>query len=186
MERILILLGIIFSLNANAAVPSGVPAIGVGAASSAVAPSTVPLNNPTGGAGTFAVFTLVAGDEQNALTTTNVYPFYKVPTATGGTGYQVTAGKSLYCFDVSVIAATAGQAVGLITDTAAFVFNATTASLTAAKYYSGNSGKYNLDSGPTGHQWNKNPGIYVFPASSFPGIQAPSVILSVVMNCYEN
>lgn len=188
MRNLILTLGLLFSFNAFAGNGSGnvSAVIGLGAASTATAPSAVPLSNPTGGAGTFATFTLIAGDMQNALTSTNVYPFFKTPTASGGTAYQVTSGKTAYCFDASVISGVTNTNVGLITDTASFAFGATVGSLTSAKFYSGGSGKYTLAASPSANVWTKNPGIYTFPSLSFPGIQAPGSSVVVVLNCYEN
>jgi hypothetical protein len=102
-------------------------------ANTAAAPqgaATIPLGNPSQASG--GVFTIYAGDLKNATATDHYMPFYK-----NGVLYQVSNGKSAYCFAMTSVSLSSNINFTLMSATATFADNATTASLTGAKYQAG-------------------------------------------------
>lgn len=179
MERILVLLGIIFSFNSFGAVPGGVPQIGLGAIGSTTSPTAnVDIGNFAGGAGKFSVFSLYAGGV--SLTANNFYPFYK-----NGVAYQVTAGKVAYCFNHTGNSGTASQYYQLISATASFAANAS--SITGGVFQCGATITSCNTTPSSAFIYGAIPGTYQFAASTFAGFQAfNSANFQVHLDCYEN
>lgn len=179
MVYLSLIFSILFSLSANAVAPTSNYNIGLSAVGVSTSPvSNIPLNNLAGAAGTFAVFSLYGGDG-GALTATDFYPFYK-----NGVAYQVTAGKTAYCFNFTANNAAAAS-FQFVSATASFAFGA--ASITGGVHMGGAAGKYPLESGASANVVVSIPGTYTFGASTFPGFQiAGNNVLQLHTDCYEN
>jgi hypothetical protein len=136
--------------------------IGSGGGGATLPTGYITLGNATN------VFSILAGNFASALTSGNVYPFYK-----NGALYQVTSGKTAYCFNgVAVNGSTGGANMQLVTDTVTFAFNATTASLTSPVYYAGAAGRTNITTTVSTYVPGSIPGIFTFPSLKWPGFQA--------------
>ena len=134
------ILALIFSLSAfGAVVPSGVPQIGLG---SHVQSPTTPQSfiSPANLAGTGKIFHLIGGSIA-ALVNGDFYPFFK-----DGVAYQVTAGKSAFCFDWQASSNAAISTFQLVSDTVAITF-AQAGALTAGVFQCGVTTRYCAVSG---------------------------------------
>lgn len=182
MVRILVTALAFFHQFAMAAiVPSGVPAIGLGAiGATTIAPSNIPISNPAGAAGTYAVFSLFGGSDA-ALTSGRFYPLYK-----DGDAYQVTSGKTAVCFNFRGSGGT-GNNLGyqIVSDSVAISFNQSSA-LTSGKFQGGASSQYVLITGALSAIKSSEPGIFKTAATRYMGFQVgSSQVYQVSMDCYE-
>lgn len=126
--------------------------------------------------GSGRVFTISAGDWVGSLTAGNFYPFYK-----DGVAYQVTSGKTAYCWGLTGKAG-AASAIQLVSATASFAYNA--GSITGGVYQGGVAGKYPQVFTTA---YGRVPGTYSFAATTYPGIQAgASNAIMAKMDCVEN
>jgi hypothetical protein len=111
-----------------------------------------------------------------------------MPFRKNGSLYQVStsAGVKAYCMNVRAASATALSLFQLMSATVTFADNATTGSLTGAKYQGGVVGSYASITGPSGSVPAPVPGSYVFDNSSWPGIEiASSNNYYVSADCFE-
>jgi len=179
MKKVVSLLALFLSYPAwaiNAPTVPGQAIIGVNPRSTVAADSFLPPAMLQGAGG---IFTIVAGDTSNSLTSTNYYPFYK-----NGVAYQVTAGKTAVCFDKTAESGVANAQFQLVSATASFAFNA--ASLTGGVYQASAAGKGGEIVACSASTWCGLPGSYQFAASTYPGIQSlVAQTLSMKMDCQE-
>lgn len=179
MKFISILMTMILPITALAGNGSGNVSnvVGIGATGTTVNAPTAFFSIPAGA----QIFSLYAGDIQANQTATNYYPFYK-----NGVAYQVTAGKTAYCFNFTLASGStaAGVSVQLISATASFAFNAN--SITGGVYQFGASAKAGFVVSPTAQTQAAWPGVYTFGASTYPGFQAGNSQNFVLhADCYE-
>jgi hypothetical protein len=112
-----------------------------------------------------------------AITSGNVAPLYK-----NGVAYQVTAAKT---FKTTKICVASGAApvfnYQLITATASFAANATTASLTGPVYQSGAAGGYSLMNAAAAGVYTCFDATFDMAASTYAGYQSNSTNNSVIV-----
>jgi hypothetical protein len=178
MGRILVFLSLLFALPSLGATPAAVPSITIAVPGSQTQSVTIPLTSLSG-SGVNGVFSLYSGNN-SAATNTNFYPFYK-----NGVAYQVTAGKTAYCFNLTnAPGATPPTWFQLVSATASFAFNA--ASITSGVYQGGASAQFANISGSTSYIPAGVPGVYTFAASTYPGWQsANNQTFNIHMDCFE-
>lgn len=151
--------------------------IGLGPSSGLAPTSYVPLTNLAGSAGTYAVFSVYASSNATAG---NFYPLYK-----NGTAYQVTAGKTAYCFNFAPSAATGAIRFQIVSDTAAISFDQSTA-LTSGLFQGGAAARYPLRNSTTANKKEIYPGTFSIGASRYVAVQVSfSDIFEFSMDCYE-
>lgn len=185
MERIVILLSLLFCFGAQAAiVPAGVPVNNLGITSSSGNPSgSVPYFQDSDG--TYPLFTLYAGSVANA-TTNNYYPFYR-----DGTAYATPSNKKAYCKNFVAAASTSYLQYQLVTSTASITFNQSTA-LTNAKYQCGADQRFcKLTTNGTANMPSPSPGSFVIgdgANATYVAFQSGSSAQNygdMEMTCYE-
>lgn len=179
MERFLVLLSLLFTLNAYAASPGSLPAAPVGGAFAGaangapgqiaapafvIAPSDI--DTVVGGAPTVGKYFMLSASDNPSGTAHNVFVLRK-----NGTRYQVTSGKTCLCVRAILSSATANTRWQLFSDTVTFNDNATFASLTAVVSQGGASQAYNPGMSLAANTITTMDIMYVFGASTFPGIQ---------------
>ena len=176
MVHFLSVLSLIFAFTAHSAVvPSGVPSIGLGAASTNTANSAVSLDQLS--SSTRQVFSLYAAGNATAG---NFYPLYK-----NGTAYQVTAAKTAYCFNMNPSAATGAIRFQVVSDTAAITFDQSTA-LTSGSFMGGATARYPLRNSTTANGKQQAPGVFAIGASRYAAVQVSfSDIFEFTMDCFE-
>lgn len=179
MAWFLILLSLFSQTAFCAAVPSGVPQISIDQIGTMGGKSAIPPSSLSG-TGVNGIFSLTAGDGSNNLTAGNFYPFYK-----NGVAYQVTSGKTAYCFNITLHTSAVANAAQLVSATASFAFNA--GSITGGVHQAGAAGKYPMvNQAASTNNGAPQPGTYQFGATTFPGIQSSASATCVVrMDCYE-
>lgn len=132
---------------------------------------TVPDSDTT----RFAIFAGV-----NAAAAGSFYPFYK-----GGAQYQVTAGNSAHCDQLMYTESGSGDKFQLVSSQTVYAAAAT--SITSGAYQMGAAATYGIvASGAGANVYSTMSVPYVFPASSYPGIQTnAAVYYNVIYICYE-
>lgn len=178
MERFLVFIALLFSWTCLAATPGNAPILTIAAPGQNTQALSIPLSSLSG-TGVNGVFSLYGGSASTGLTNANFYPFYK-----NGVQYQVTAGKTAYCFNFKYTGGNANVPLQLVSSTATFAYNA--ASLTSPVYQGGATQISPLQGGAA-NTTVPMPGVYTFAASTFPGFQnnSASVSYGVTMECYE-
>lgn len=179
MERILVLLSLL-SFNAFAAVPGNAPILTIAAPGQQTQALSVPLSSLSG-TGVNGVFSLY-GFTSSGVSANFYHPLYK-----NGTAYQVTAGKTAYCFNMTAAATTATSAFQLVYGTGAFTAGGSGTAPTGAVYQGGQASYYPLNSGATASVPGAAVGMYTFPASDYVGFQNGSASVSyyIHLECYE-
>jgi len=185
MERIVILLSLLFCFGAQAAiVPAGVPVNNLGITSSSGNPSgSVPYFQDSDG--TYPTFTLIAGSVSSNTVTNSYYPFYR-----DGVAYATPNNKKVYCKNFVGGGSTTFLAFQLVTSTAA-ITTAQSAALTSPKYQCGADQRSCMATLNTAaNTWSPIPGGFVGgdgATVTYVGFQAFSSAQSMQlqMTCYE-
>lgn len=116
-------------------------------------------------------FMLVSGAGPGA--TSNIdyaYPLYK-----NGVQYQVTAGKSAVCTQLSMVASNVNFQIQFFSSTSSYAFNTAIGSVPGVKVYEGGaSGNYPHFGNATAYIYHTEQMSYVFAASTYPGIETGS------------
>lgn len=110
----------------------------------------------------------------------NVSPFYR-----DGVIYQVNATNACRVVWALFISSTAGASAQLISATASFAINATTASLTGPKYQTGLTAYYPYTC-VTANVPVSISHPYVFATSSYPGFQNSASGMTMMLICRES
>jgi hypothetical protein len=174
------LLALLISISAQAATPGAVPSVTVSAPGANTGSVSIPPSDLSG-AGTHGIFSLFIGIGSDVLN--DFYPFIKSGT---GAAYQVTAGKTAYCFDGTSSGSPANSLFQLVSATSTFANAAS--SLTGGVYQSGSANLYPWTTGSTINVQGINPGVYSFGATTWPGIQAggtSTTAYTIHMDCFE-
>ena len=181
MERyVMLLLSLFLSVSSFAAQPSPSPSIALNGMGSTPAVGSSLLPSMLIGSGVNGIFSLYGGDGAT-LTAGNFYPLYK-----NGVAYQVTTGKTAYCFNITDSVGTAAIAFQLLSATASFTFNQSTA-LTGGVYQCGAAAKDCAQGGAAISTIYGQPGTYQFAAQTYAGFQAGnSQVYQIHMDCFEN
>ncbi len=168
----------IFATPVFAAQPSVVPSITIAASGQQAQGLSIPLSSLSG-TGVNGVFSLYGGTGA-ALTADSFYPLYK-----NGVAYQVTTGKTAYCFNATLVSSVTNVYFQLLSATASFTFGQSSA-LTGPVYQAGATTKYVNNSGPTASAQVPIPGTYTFGALTYVGFQAGnSQQFQIHLECYE-
>ena len=183
MKFLVLLFGLLFSVNSFAASGSGNVSnvVQLGASeTTTLGTGQVGLGQQTGTTGVFSVYTATFNPSPTA---NGVFPFYK-----NGAVWQVGGSKVAHCFSMSYTGDTANVYWQLMSDTVTFADNATVASLTAPRYQGGRTQAYLHRVYSTLNKYFPAPSLYSFDSANaaFPGIQvgaAGGVMVS--MSCYE-
>ena len=176
MKTLLLLLSLI-SPPSFAATPGAVPSVTVsapGANTGSVSISPAMLS----GTGVNGIFSLYVG---GTLTAGNYYPLYR-----NGVAYQVTSGKTAYCFDITSLCTNASYSGQLFSATASFASGA--ASITGGVYQCGVTPGYCIVSSPTASTTTVVPGVYSFGSGTYPGFVAytgSTPVWQLHMDCFE-
>jgi hypothetical protein len=178
MKLFYALLALLASAPTFAALPAGVPTVTVAAPGSTTG-ATVISPSMLSGSGVNGIFSLFSGNNSTA-TAGNFYPFYK-----NGVAYQVTGGKTAYCFNITASSGAASSFFQLLSATASFTWNQSTA-LTGGVYQCGAAATYCAVANSTVAVPAPYPGVYSFGASTYVGMQAGnSQYYQIHMDCYE-
>jgi len=179
MGRFLVLLSLLSS-GAFAAVPGNAPILTIAASGQQTQALSIPLSSLSG-TGINGVFSLYNAGV-NPVTGGNYYPLIK-----NGALYQVTAGKTAYCFNITAgsnyTSALSYQLVSGTASTAA----AGSSTITGGVYQCGASAAYCQQTGNVTNVAAGIPGVYVFSASTWPVCQpaSGSQAYYIHMECYE-
>lgn len=160
MKTVILFLGLILGLNAFAATGSG------------------QVSNITSIGGFNNNDNTTVGDS-NSQGYFTIYTYNTAPTAgnvlvlkKNGSAYQVTAGKTFKMSKICYASSVADGDFQLLTATASFADNATTASLTGPVYQAGAAAGYFFHTSATANQIQCWSASYDFGASTYVGIQA--------------
>lgn len=172
MERYVVLLfSLLFSVPSFAALPAGVPIRVMGGFGTNNA-ATVQVS-----ASDTTRFTLFGG--LTPAVTNDFYPFYK-----NGVAYQVTAGKTCRCDNITWASDAAANRAQLISATASFASGA--GSITGGVHQGGAAAVYPMVFGGTANQWAPLGVVYEFAASTYAGWQASGAnSYSFALSCFE-
>lgn len=185
------ILSFLGATTAEAAIPgTAAPTIGLGVGGAVISPtSNIPLSNPTGAAGTNAVFSVYAG---GGFTSGNIYHLYG-GAGTAGSGssqgqqFRVTTGKTAFCFNLSALSGTANGSYQLASFTATFADAAASGTGVGPVYQ---CGAKDTACNATGAAYTVTamPGLYVFYSQTFPAINTTTTQTTniVHLDCYEN
>lgn len=170
----------LFSLNAYAVTPSGVPKIGLGGVGNVTASGTgisLPATLEIEASNPLNYFTLVCGN--SAFTNNTVYPCYK-----DGAAYQVV-GNTMECSGILTVSNVTAQAQ-LLSDSVAITPASVTGALTTPIYQGGLASNYVLLHQTAGTAYSYGI-LWKTTQNKYPGVQASLANnhFWVMMTCRE-
>ena len=178
--------GLIFSLAASAAVPGNAPILTIAAPGQNTQALSIPLSSLSG-TGVNGVFSLYGGCGSGSGTAAHFYPLYKNGLNGSTSGYQVPAGKTAYCMNVTVSSSGSNNTFQFVSDTAIIPAGANGGTtLTSGTYQGGAAGAYTLVAAGSAYNLSSIPGVYTFAANTYVGVQiAAATYYFIHMDCIE-